>query len=94
MNVADQRPANTDPTPPHAPLAFRVGVVGHRPHRLDKANLEQLAASIRTILSTVKEETLAVERNDKALYDGAGPVLRAISPLAEGTDRIFAEAGT
>jgi len=91
MDVADQGPANTAATPPHAPLAFRVGVVGHRPHRLNNANLGQLAASIRTILSTVKEETLAVGQNDAALYDGAPPVLRAISPLAEGTDRIFAE---
>jgi len=73
-----------------------VGVVGHRPNRLKEANLEQLAESISTILSTVKEETLGVARDCKAhdckaLYDRAGPVLTAISPLAEGTDQILAE---
>jgi hypothetical protein len=96
MKVTDLLPATTGGTPPRAPLAFRVGVVGHRPNRLKEANLKQLAESISTILSAVKDETLSVARDCKAhdckaLYDGAGPVLRAISPLAEGTDRIFAQ---
>jgi hypothetical protein len=96
MKVTDILPTNTGGTPPRAPLAFRVGVVGHRPNRLDKANLDQLANVIGTILSAVKDETLSVARDCKAHdckapYDGAAPVLTAISPLAEGTDRIFAE---
>ena len=62
MNVTDMLPANIGRTPPCAPLAFRVGVVGHRPNRLDKANLDQLAKLISTILSTVKDETLAFPR--------------------------------
>jgi hypothetical protein len=91
MKPADKLSTTTHRTPPHPALAFRVGVVGHRPNRLDKANIEQLAASVRTILSTVKDETLAVERESTGLYDSADPVLKAVSPLAEGTDRIFAE---
>jgi hypothetical protein len=91
MQTAEKHVESTDRTPPHAPLAFRVGVVGHRPDRLKKDKLEELAVTIRMILSTVKEESLAVQRDCAALYDGAGLVLRAISPLAEGTDRVFAE---
>ena len=91
MNVADKRVSNTNSTPPRAPLAFRVGVVGHRPDRLDSSKLEELSATIRTILSTVKAETLAVAEQLTEIYDGARPVLRALSPLAEGTDRILAE---
>jgi hypothetical protein len=91
MNVADKRVSNTNSCPPRAPLAFRVGVVGHRPDRLDSSQLEELAATIITILSTVKDETLAVADQLTELYDGARPLLRAISPLAEGTDRILAE---
>ncbi len=91
MNAADQPVVNTNIAPPRAPLAFRVGVVGHRPNRLDKHKLEELAATMTTILSTVKDETLAVARQWTSLYDIKYPVMTAISPLAEGTDRIFAE---
>jgi hypothetical protein len=96
MYVAGTLPANTSGNPPRASLAFRVGVVGHRPDRLDNADIDQLAKVISTILSVVKETTLAFPhhckaQDCKALYDGADPVLRAISALAEGTDRIFAE---
>jgi hypothetical protein len=46
---------------------------------------------IREILAEVQEEVLAFGRENAPLFDAAPPVLRAISPLAEGTDRIFAE---
>ena len=90
MNIADKDASNTHSTPPR-PLAFRVGVVGHRPNRLDTNKLNELAATITAILTLVKTETLAAATRLTSTLDGAGPVLRAISPLAEGTDRIFAE---
>jgi len=46
---------------------------------------------MRAILGTVHEVVHAVARDDEALFDGTAPVLRAVSPLAEGTDRLFAE---
>ena len=91
MNLADKQASNTHSTPPRAPLAFRVGVVGHRPDRLDNSKLDEMAATIRTILSIVKAETHAVADQLTEFYDDARPILRAISPLAEGTDRILAE---
>ena len=36
------------------PFTFGNGVVGHRPNRLDKHKLEELAATMTTILSTTK----------------------------------------
>jgi hypothetical protein len=91
MNQGVPAVATTFSSPPRAPLAFRVGVVGHRPNRLDGGKLGELAATISLILKTVKEETHAVWRERRELYDGACPVMRVVSPLAEGTDRIFAE---
>jgi hypothetical protein len=91
MNQGVPAVATTFSSPPRAPLAFRVGVVGHRPNRLDGGKLGELAATISLILKTVKEETHAVGRERRELYDGACPVMRVVSPLAEGTDRIFAE---
>ena len=75
----------------HAPLAFRVGIVGHRPNRLGQADLKQLALCIDDMLRTVKAATLAVGRERTELYSSTTPVLKAVSPLAEGADRIFAE---
>ena len=83
--------------PPKSRLAFRVGIVGHRPNRLpqDAAVLaalrEQLAAVLRSAQSAV--EQFGADDKDAALYAQEAPLLRAISPLAEGTDRIFAEEG-
>lgn len=77
--------------PPRAPLAFRVGVVGHRPDRLKQADLSVLSTVMRKILSAVKEAVWEVRDTHPQLYADALPVLRAISPLAEGSDRLFAE---
>ena len=78
-------------SPPRAPLAFRVGVVGHRPNRLGSADLGQLASVLNTILGIVRHEVAETKQRNPELFDDSPPVVRALSPLAEGTDRIFAE---
>jgi hypothetical protein len=91
MNQVDAPVVTTYRSPPRPPLTVRVGVVGHRPNRLDGGRLNELAATMAAILTTIKDETHAVGRQFTDLYDSASPIMRAISPLAEGTDRIFAE---
>ena len=81
-------------SPPRARLAFRVGLVGHRPNRLpdDPAQLAILRQTIGGILREVREAVRAEASVPGAeLYAGAPPLLRAISSLAEGSDRIFAD---
>ncbi len=81
-------------TPPKARATFRIGVVGHRPNRLpeDAARLNLLRSTLQTILEQAKASVGDVVRMPgSALYNGETPVLRAVSPLAEGSDRIFAE---
>jgi hypothetical protein len=81
-------------SPPRASLAFRVGVVGHRPNRLpkDKESLETLRDMLRIILEEIKMEVSNYA--DSSPIGGPyspGPfILRAVSPLAEGADRLFA----
>ena len=87
MNAADKPVVSNDRNPPCAPLAFRVGAVGHRPGRLDNSKLNLLAATISTILEAVKYETHIVGAECGQLYNGVHPVMRAVSPLAEGADR-------
>lgn len=84
-------------SPPRARLAFRVGIVGHRPNRLplDKPTLDQLQRMIGRVIESVQSKVAAFAAADRdsaqPLYAPDAPVLRAISPLAEGTDRMFAE---
>jgi hypothetical protein len=94
---AQTPPAHSDVTlihPPKARLAFRVGVVGHRPNRLANASEEELRALLRSLLQQIKETVQRFphsEASHQDLYLSEAPVFRAVSPLAEGTDRIFAE---
>ena len=91
-------PTMVDPapltSPPRAPLAFRVGIVGHRPNRMPDNGVGQ--AAIRARLAGVLEAVAAAVSAfpatiDPTLYSPEPPVLRAVSSLAEGADRVFAE---
>lgn len=76
---------------PRSSISIRVGVVGHRPNRLANADINQLKQVLNAILGIIKSEVLAFSKTHAHLYDPSPPILRAISPLAEGTDRLFAE---
>ncbi|HEY2069879.1 MAG TPA: hypothetical protein VGG48_10020 [Rhizomicrobium sp.] len=82
-------------TPPRARIAFRIGVVGHRPNRLpqDDATLDTLRGVIHDILDTAKSAVFAFRGGDAdaVYYSDETPLLRAVSPLAEGSDRMFAD---
>ena len=79
------------PSPPRAPLAFRVGITGHPPNRLVKADMAGLAGVLRDVLAIVKGATEGFDK-EHVLYAEGNALLRAVSPLAEGSDRVFAEA--
>ncbi len=91
MNQPETPPRENFEGPPLAPLAFRVGVVGHRPHRLAYAELHILEEVLSEVLSAVRDTVLRVAEQNPGLYAAHDPTLRAISPLAEGADRLFAE---
>lgn len=78
--------------PPKPRLVFRVGVVGHRPTRLKSADLPALSDRIGEVLAAVHVVTVAFSRTHAHLFSSEPLDLRAVTPLAEGTDRIFAEA--
>jgi hypothetical protein len=77
--------------PPMAPLAFRLGIVGHRPERMGTAELPQLKMLISQMLGMVKGSVEQIGLDQGKVYAKSHPLLRAISPLAEGVDRLFAE---
>jgi len=77
--------------PPRPRLVFRVGVVGHRPNRLQNADFGQLAGVIRSVFSGIQAGLEDARKTGEWFYGEGNPLLRAISPLAEGVDRIFAK---
>jgi hypothetical protein len=73
-------------------MAFRVGVVGHRPDRLPPESLEPVRGHIADILASVAVAVRRCAQGGSANYYAPGrPTLIANSPLAEGADRMFAE---
>jgi hypothetical protein len=76
----------TDKTPPR--LALTVGVTGHRD--LDAKICHNLRSRVRVTLEQIKDSVEEAATKWPDFYDGPA-ILWAVSPLAEGADRIFAE---
>jgi hypothetical protein len=78
-------------TPPRPHPALRVGVTGHRLNRLlePDVDLAGLLAQIRAALSAVREAAVTAASDYHEVYSGA-PLLRLVSPLAEGADQLVA----
>lgn len=70
---------------------FQIGVVGHRHDRLINADLGELKSILNIILKDIKNEFLSLHMSKGHLLKSCAPALIAISPLAEGADRLFAE---
>ena len=69
---------------PH--MALRVGITGHR--KLDVS--EDLRARVRETLRMVQTAVRQILSDSRPAYAEGGVVFRAVSPLAEGADRLFA----
>lgn len=76
--------------PPPARLALRVGIVGHRLNRLETAYLAGLETAVAAVLTDLRRIAEAVHTRAGESYRPEPPVLRLVSSLAEGTDRIGA----
>lgn len=86
--------ANAGEHPPRPRLALRIGVTGHRPNKLG-ADPAAVAAAVHTALGAIKAAVLDVHARAETIgcYRHDSPLLRVVSPLAEGADRIVASEG-
>jgi hypothetical protein len=69
-----------------------VGVAGHRHDRLARADPELLTGRLREILTAIRAAVEEFGAGHAALFSDQPPAVRALTPLAEGTDRWFATA--
>lgn len=83
----------SEENPPQARLTLRVGVTGHRMERLQKAGFDEtlLRQNIKDVLQRIQVLVSAIQEQNKGLYSPDTPLLRVVSPLAEGVDRIVAD---
>lgn len=81
--------ATPRPHPPLPRLAFRVGVVGHRWTRLPRAAAPEVREAMARVLRTVRAAVVAAQGTG---YRDDPPALRLVTALAEGADRLAAEA--
>ena len=79
------------PHPPQPRLALRVGVTGHRPKDLQRADIPTLKKKIHKVLEDLKQ--FATEHSGIARFyrEPDKPILRLVSALAEGADRCAAQ---
>ena len=68
-------------------LALRIGVTGHR----QLAAAEECRAGIRSALAMVQSATLKIREESLLAFAPDSVLFRAVSALAEGADRLFAD---
>jgi hypothetical protein len=77
--------------PPKPRLALRVGVTGHQPRDLHRANIHVLQKQIHEVLQSLKQFSLEHPRVSTSYRERDEPILRLVSSLAEGADRYAAQ---
>src|SRR5271169_5918682 len=77
--------------PPKPRLALRVGVTGHRPQDLPRAQIDLLQKKIHEVLHILKRFALEHPRVSTSYRERDEPLLRMVSSLAEGADRYAAQ---
>ena len=79
--------------PPKPRLTLRVGVTGHRPNKLPKADLPRIERQLRDVCAAIETAVANAYDANKAVYAaapaGAKPyAVRLISGFAEGADQM------
>ena len=82
--------------PPKARLVLRVGITGHRWNKLGERGTKSyndVSAAVRGVIERIKDSLFAVDVEARKLgcYNSEPPLMRIISSLAEGADRIAAK---
>lgn len=73
-------------------LALSVGITGHRPNRLPESIRGTVARRLRDILERLRAGLEAEQADLPGCFSDEAPLLRVVSPLAEGADTLAAEA--
>jgi hypothetical protein len=78
--------------PPRLPFVVSVGITGHRAEALAGDALESLPERICDALKALGGAALGLLERERACFSPAAPELRFVSPIADGSDQIAANA--
>lgn len=80
--------------PPRPRLALAVGIIGHRPNRLpsEPEKLAKIANEIKAVLAAIGRDAAAAHNKYSDYFTPDRPVVAVVSGLAEGADRLGAQA--
>lgn len=78
--------------PPLLPFVISVGVTGHRSQALGPECMATLGDRITAALKLIAESTVALSETRPVCFSRDPPLMRFITPIADGTDQIAAEA--
>jgi hypothetical protein len=81
----------TGHAPPPVPFVLAVGVTGHRAEVLEAGDVERLRERVRQTLLLIAEAGCALLERERECFAPGRPVLRFVSPIADGADQIAAE---
>lgn len=79
--------------PPKPRLALSIGITGHRLNRLPASAIPRIAAEVADVLRQIQATITRMHARDGGVWSADAPRLSVVSSLAEGADRIVAEAG-
>lgn len=77
--------------PPAVPFVLCVGVTGHRAEVLEAGDIDRLRDRVRETLRLIEQSGRALLEREQACFAPGGPILRFVSPIADGADQIAAE---
>jgi hypothetical protein len=77
--------------PPRPAFHFTVGITGHRPPVMDSPTAQRVRPRLDLALAMLTEAAQAVRAAHSAFFADAAPVLRMVTPLAEGADQLATE---
>jgi hypothetical protein len=78
--------------PPRPVFAFAAGVIGHRPNRLSDG-AARIEAQLEALLAALRDACSRTRARHDGCFDPGTEQMHLVSALAEGADRIGADAG-
>lgn len=78
--------------PPRPAFHFAAGITGHRPPLMDPEAATRVRPRLEAALNMLAGAARAVHSANASFFAESAPVLRLVTPLAEGADQLAAEA--
>jgi len=92
VNGVEVREGREQIHPPRPRLVLRIGVTAHRPGAsLPASELGRVRAQVADLVGRAAKTVHNVQEQHRFVYSAEPPLMVAVSALAEGGDRIFAE---